>query len=66
MAKSKYEYVKNFETSDVLIPNVWIVVRVDGKAFTRYVKGGGKGAGKAGGEEGGEGESDWRKEKRGI
>eukprot|EP00026_Physarum_polycephalum_P014727 Phypoly_transcript_15274.p1 GENE.Phypoly_transcript_15274~~Phypoly_transcript_15274.p1 ORF type:complete len:281 (+),score=37.75 Phypoly_transcript_15274:70-843(+) len=36
MAKSKYEYVKNFESSDVLLPNVWIVVRIDGKAFTRF------------------------------
>ena len=36
MAKSKYEYVKSFEAVDVLLPNVWVVVRVDGRAFTKY------------------------------
>ncbi len=36
MAKSKYEYVKNFETVDAILPNVWVVVRIDGRAFTRY------------------------------
>jgi len=33
MAKSKYEYVKEFETDDKLLRNVFILVRVDGKGF---------------------------------
>ncbi|KAL1962537.1 hypothetical protein VTN77DRAFT_9412 [Rasamsonia byssochlamydoides] len=33
MANSKYEYVKSFEQSDVLLPNTWIVVRIDGRGF---------------------------------
>ncbi|KAK2875621.1 Glucose-responsive transcription factor [Arthroderma sp. PD_2] len=33
MANSKYEYVRNFEQSDVLLPNTWIVVRIDGRGF---------------------------------
>ena len=37
MAKSKFEYVRQFETEDRLMPNCWIVVRVDGKAFHRSV-----------------------------
>lgn len=36
MAKSKFEYVKQFETEDRLMPNCWIVVRIDGKAFHRF------------------------------
>lgn len=36
MAKSAYEYVKQFELDDRLLPSCWIVVRVDGKGFTRY------------------------------
>ena len=35
MANSKYSYVKNFETDDRLLPDCWIVVRVDGKGFTK-------------------------------
>lgn len=35
MAKSKYEYVKLFETDDRLLPGCWIVVRLDGKGFTK-------------------------------
>ncbi|KAG8178065.1 hypothetical protein JTE90_026018 [Oedothorax gibbosus] len=35
MAKSSYEYVKTFEQTDVILPNTWIVVRVDGKNFHR-------------------------------
>jgi tRNA(His) guanylyltransferase len=31
MAKSKYEYVKEFEVPPVALPNTWMVVRVDGK-----------------------------------
>ena len=35
MAKSKYEYVKQFELDDKLLPECWIVIRVDGRGFTR-------------------------------
>jgi hypothetical protein len=35
MANSKYEYVKLYEQPDPLLPGCWIVVRVDGKGFTR-------------------------------
>ena len=37
MANSKYSYVKHFETDDGLLPDCWIVVRVDGKGFTKCV-----------------------------
>ncbi|OJJ45624.1 hypothetical protein ASPZODRAFT_133480 [Penicilliopsis zonata CBS 506.65] len=33
MANSKYEYVKGFEQPDALLPNTWVVVRVDGRGF---------------------------------
>ncbi|KAI9368095.1 putative tRNAHis guanylyltransferase [Aspergillus egyptiacus] len=33
MANSKYEYVKAFEQPDSLLPNTWIVVRIDGRGF---------------------------------
>lgn len=36
MAKSKYEYVKKFEVSDICLPNCWIVVRIDGRNFHRF------------------------------
>ncbi|KAL4437020.1 hypothetical protein ABPG75_004159 [Micractinium tetrahymenae] len=36
MAKSKYEYVKLYETDDRLLPGCWIVVRLDGKGFTKF------------------------------
>jgi len=36
MAKSKFEYVRNFETEDKLLPNSWIVVRIDGKGFHKF------------------------------
>lgn len=35
MANSKYEYVKQYELDDRLLPGCWIVVRVDGKGFTK-------------------------------
>jgi tRNA(His) guanylyltransferase len=38
MANSKYEYVKNFETDDRIIPDVFIVVRVDGRAFGKLAE----------------------------
>ncbi|KAL8795879.1 MAG: hypothetical protein Q9195_001759 [Heterodermia aff. obscurata] len=33
MANSKYEYVKSFELSPILLPNTYIVVRIDGRGF---------------------------------
>ncbi|KAJ5292043.1 hypothetical protein N7478_001294 [Penicillium angulare] len=33
MANSKFEYVKDFEQPDLLLPNTWIVVRIDGRGF---------------------------------
>ena len=35
MACSKYEYVKQYELDDRLLPGCWIVVRLDGKGFTK-------------------------------
>ncbi|KAK8061541.1 tRNA(His) guanylyltransferase [Apiospora phragmitis] len=35
MANSKFEYVKDFERPDYLLPNTWLVVRIDGKGFTK-------------------------------
>lgn len=34
----RWEYVKQFEQSDILLPNTWIVVRIDGRGFTKYAK----------------------------
>lgn len=36
MANSKYEYVRLFEKDDSLLPNTYIVVRIDGRGFHRY------------------------------
>lgn len=36
MAKSKFEYVKQYETEEKLLPNCWIVVRIDGKGFHKF------------------------------
>lgn len=36
MAKSKYEYVKTFEQDPSLLPNTWVVIRIDGKGFTKF------------------------------
>ncbi|KAI8070060.1 histidine tRNA 5'-guanylyltransferase [Gongronella butleri] len=36
MANSKYEYVRHFESDDSLLPNTWIVVRIDGKGFHKF------------------------------
>lgn len=38
MAKSKYEYVKEFETHEKCLPNCFIVVRVDGKGFHKFTE----------------------------
>ena len=36
MANSKYEYVKDYELDDRLLPGCWMIVRLVGRAFTRY------------------------------
>ncbi|KAH8118188.1 tRNAHis guanylyltransferase [Phellopilus nigrolimitatus] len=36
MAGTKYAYVKDFELPDPLLPNTFIVVRIDGHAFHRF------------------------------
>lgn len=38
MANSKYEYIKSFETEDKIIPDVYITVRVDGRAFGKFAE----------------------------
>lgn len=35
MACSQFEYVKQYETDDRLLPGCWIVLRLDGKGFTK-------------------------------
>ncbi|XP_072032326.1 probable tRNA(His) guanylyltransferase [Amphiura filiformis] len=36
MAKSKFEYVRQFEIPDKCVLNCWIIVRIDGKNFHRF------------------------------
>jgi len=36
MACSKYEYVKDFEIQTKLLPSTYIVVRIDGRGFTKF------------------------------
>ncbi|KAI1629049.1 tRNA guanylyltransferase [Exophiala viscosa] len=36
MANSKFEYVRNFERDEILLPNTWIVVRIDGRGFHKF------------------------------
>ncbi|SPP90016.1 probable tRNA(His) guanylyltransferase [Drosophila guanche] len=38
MACSRYEYVKTYEQDDTILPNVWIVIRIDGKKFHKFSK----------------------------
>ncbi|XP_017474903.1 PREDICTED: probable tRNA(His) guanylyltransferase [Rhagoletis zephyria] len=38
MACSRFEYVKNYEQDDSILPNVWIVIRLDGKGFHTFCK----------------------------
>ncbi|XP_034667179.1 probable tRNA(His) guanylyltransferase [Drosophila subobscura] len=38
MACSRYEYVKKYEQDDTILPNVWIVIRIDGKKFHKFSK----------------------------
>ncbi|KAF2853409.1 Thg1-domain-containing protein [Plenodomus tracheiphilus IPT5] len=36
MANSRYEYVRSFEQPDTLLANTWIVVRIDGRGFSKF------------------------------
>ena len=36
MSNSKFEYVKSFENKNDLLKNTYIVIRIDGKAFTKF------------------------------
>lgn len=36
MANSRFEYVKQFELDDRIMPQTWIVLRVDGKGYTKF------------------------------
>ncbi|ORZ23198.1 Thg1 C terminal domain-domain-containing protein [Absidia repens] len=36
MANSKFEYVRFFEQNDSLLPNTYIVIRIDGRGFHRF------------------------------
>lgn len=38
MACSRFEYVKNFEAFDAVLPQTFIVVRVDGRGFTKFTE----------------------------
>ncbi|EMC99302.1 hypothetical protein BAUCODRAFT_66046 [Baudoinia panamericana UAMH 10762] len=38
MANSEFGYVRNFEQRDALPPSNWIVVRIDGRGFTKLCK----------------------------
>ena len=38
MAHTRYEYVKGFELADNLLPRCWVVVRVDGRGFTKCAR----------------------------
>ncbi|KAF1954641.1 Thg1-domain-containing protein [Byssothecium circinans] len=35
MANSRYEYVRSYEQPDILLPSTYIVVRIDGRGFTK-------------------------------
>ncbi|KAG2456175.1 probable tRNA(His) guanylyltransferase [Polypterus senegalus] len=38
MAKTKFEYVRKFETEDTCLRNCWIVVRLDGRNFHKFAE----------------------------
>uniref|UniRef100_F6VSZ7 tRNA(His) guanylyltransferase n=1 Tax=Xenopus tropicalis TaxID=8364 RepID=F6VSZ7_XENTR len=38
MAKSKFEYVRDFEVQDTCLRNCWVLVRVDGRNFHRFAE----------------------------
>lgn len=36
MSNSKFEYVKKFENFHTLLPNTYIVLRIDGRGFSKF------------------------------
>lgn len=36
MANSKFEYVKKYEQDDSLLPGTYVVVRIDGRGFSKF------------------------------
>ena len=38
MANTKFQYVREFERDTLLLPNTWLVVRVDGNGFSEFVR----------------------------
>lgn len=38
MANSRFSYVRSFELGDALLPNTFLVVRLDGKGFHAFSK----------------------------
>lgn len=36
MANTRFGYVRQYELSDAILPNVFLVVRLDGKGFHRF------------------------------
>ncbi|GAB6033398.1 hypothetical protein CHUAL_013160 [Chamberlinius hualienensis] len=36
MAKSSFEYVRNYEIEDRCLPNTWMMVRIDGRGFHKF------------------------------
>jgi tRNA(His) guanylyltransferase len=36
MANSKFQYVRDFERTNELLPNTYIMVRIDGRGFTSF------------------------------
>ena len=36
MSNSRFEYVKSFENKNDLLKNTYIVIRIDGKGFTKF------------------------------
>jgi len=38
MAQSRFEYTRRFEQDRVLLPNTWMVVRLDGRGFTKFTE----------------------------
>lgn len=38
MANSKYSYVKKFEKNDEILPQTYILIRIDGKGFHKFTE----------------------------
>ena len=38
MANSRFQYVKKFELSDALLPDTYLIARLDGHRFTKFTK----------------------------